>query len=168
MLTDIFIKNLAGYHSYHLNSHNQLTHFFGIPMIVVSIIWIGSWLSIEDVKLSTILFVGFVGLWVLMDIMIGLILGIIFLPVLLFGNSWFPSLSVALGGLIFLGLFVGGWIIQLIGHAFEGRRPAIFDSLFQALLGPMFLVYEIFAYTDTRKPLRQKVDTELALLKSRD
>jgi len=162
MLTDVFVKNLAGYHSYHLNPHNQLTHFFGIPMIVVSVLWIASWLSIGDVQFSTILFIAFVGLWVSMDLMIGLILSVVFLPFLLMGNAWFPTLNTMSGNLVFWGLFVGGWIVQLVGHAFEGRRPALMDSLFQALLGPMFLVYEVFVHTGWRKSLQEKIQTELA------
>jgi uncharacterized membrane protein YGL010W len=27
--------------------------------------------------------------------------------------------------LVFLATFVGGWVIQLVGHAFEGKRPAL-------------------------------------------
>jgi len=36
------------------------------------------------------------------------------------------------------------------------------DSLFQALLGPMFLVYEVFVHTGWRKSLQEKIQTELA------
>src|SRR4029078_11998144 len=41
-------------------------------------------------------------------------------------------------------LFVGGWIIQLVGHAFEGRKPALADNLFQIFIAPIFLCAEIF------------------------
>src|SRR5439155_12002755 len=40
-------------------------------------------------------------------------------------------------------LFVGGWILQLVGHAFEGRRPALVDNLFQIFVAPIFLCAEL-------------------------
>jgi uncharacterized membrane protein YGL010W len=39
---------------------------------------------------------------------------------------------------------VGGWILQLVGHVFEGRRPALADNLFQIFIAPIFLCAEIF------------------------
>jgi uncharacterized membrane protein YGL010W len=41
-------------------------------------------------------------------------------------------------------LFVGGWILQLAGHIFEGRRPALADNLFQIFVAPIFLCAEAF------------------------
>src|SRR5207249_7012594 len=34
-------------------------------------------------------------------------------------------------------LFVGGWILQLVGHVFEGRKPALTDNLFQIFVAPV-------------------------------
>ena len=41
-------------------------------------------------------------------------------------------------------LFVGGWILQLVGHVFEGRKPALADNLFQIFVAPIFLAAEVF------------------------
>ncbi len=41
-------------------------------------------------------------------------------------------------------LFVGGWILQLLGHVFEGRKPALADNLFQIFIAPIFLCAELF------------------------
>ncbi len=161
MFENVFIKNLAGYQSYHLNPHNQLTHFFGIPMIVISVIWLATWLPFG---LEYVVFFGFVALWVAMDLVIGAILGLIFLPFFLLGLTWFQDLDYAIGLSAFFGLFVVGWIIQIVGHIFEGRKPALMDNLFQGLLGPMFLVYEVFVHTGQRQTLQRKVEDELAQL----
>ena len=45
--------------------------------------------------------------------------------------------------IVFAIFFTGGWIFQLVGHAWEGRRPALADNLFQAFIGPMFLMAEV-------------------------
>jgi len=41
-----------------------------------------------------------------------------------------------------IGLFVVGWIFQLVGHKFEGRKPAFVDDLRSFLVGPLFVVVE--------------------------
>ncbi len=63
---------------------------------------------------------------------------------------WYAAdaLAGALGStpsvwLAFAVLFVGGWMLQFLGHHYEGRRPALLDNLFQGFIGPMFLVAEI-------------------------
>jgi len=41
-----------------------------------------------------------------------------------------------------LGSFVLGWIIQFVGHYYEGKKPAFVDDLVGLLVGPMFVVAE--------------------------
>jgi uncharacterized membrane protein YGL010W len=40
------------------------------------------------------------------------------------------------------GLFVVGWIIQAIGHVYEGRKPAFVDDLMGLIIGPLFVLCE--------------------------
>lgn len=158
MFQDVFIKNLAGYESYHLNPHNQMTHFVGIPMIVISVIWMSAWLPLG---LEYAVFFGFIALWVAMDVAIGLILLAVFAPFFLIAVNWFQDLSFMTGNLWFWSLFILGWVFQLVGHVFEGRKPALVDNLFQGILGPMFLVYEVFVQLGLRLPLQGSVTIEL-------
>jgi uncharacterized membrane protein YGL010W len=62
----------------------------------------------------------------------------------LLGADWLARQGAAVGWAAFLVLFVGGWIIQLVGHAFEGRKPALADNLFQIFIAPIFLCAEVF------------------------
>ena len=39
-----------------------------------------------------------------------------------------------------LAMFVGGWILQFIGHAFEGKAPAFFSDARYLLVGPWWLL----------------------------
>jgi uncharacterized membrane protein YGL010W len=39
-----------------------------------------------------------------------------------------------------LGLFVAGWILQLVGHAIEGNRPAFFSNPLYLIVGPWWLM----------------------------
>jgi uncharacterized membrane protein YGL010W len=43
-----------------------------------------------------------------------------------------------------LGLFVVAWIGQFIGHAIEGRRPSFFKDLQFLLIGPLWLLADVF------------------------
>jgi uncharacterized membrane protein YGL010W len=58
---------------------------------------------------------------------------------------------LTIGWIAFALAFVGGWVFQLVGHVFEGKRPALVDNLFQALIGPMFLMAEIFVWLGLRR-----------------
>lgn len=37
-----------------------------------------------------------------------------------------------------IGMFVVGWILQFIGHAFEGKAPSFFSDPKYLLIGPMW------------------------------
>ena len=38
-----------------------------------------------------------------------------------------------------LALFIGGWILQFVGHAIEGNQPAFFKNPVYLLVGPLWL-----------------------------
>jgi uncharacterized membrane protein YGL010W len=48
-------------------------------------------------------------------------------------------------------------VIQFIGHAFEGRKPAFVDDLVGLLIGPLFLVAETAFALGLSPALRQQV-----------
>lgn len=56
-----------------------------------------------------------------------------------------PMIVVSLGILFWnwrlgLGLFVVGWILQFVGHAFEGNRPAFFSNPLYLFVGPLWWI----------------------------
>jgi uncharacterized membrane protein YGL010W len=55
------------------------------------------------------------------------------------------GMSTSTAWAVFGATFVGGWIIQLVGHIFEGRRPALVDNLWQIFVAPLFLMVEALA-----------------------
>jgi uncharacterized membrane protein YGL010W len=63
---------------------------------------------------------------------------------LLVAAAWIARQGAAFGWTAFGALFVGGWIVQLVGHKFEGRKPALADNLFQIFIAPIFLCAELF------------------------
>ena len=59
---------------------------------------------------------------------IGIPLIVISLPLFFFNWRWA------------LALFIGGWILQFVGHAIEGNQPAFFRNPVYLLVGPWWLV----------------------------
>jgi uncharacterized membrane protein YGL010W len=55
---------------------------------------------------------------------------------------------------VFAGAFLGGWVVQLVGHGFEGRRPALADNLLQIFNAPLFLTAEVLFLLGFRPELR--------------
>lgn len=59
---------------------------------------------------------------------VGIPMIIVSLPLLFFSWRWA------------LGLFISGWILQFVGHAVEGNRPAFFKNPFYLIVGPWWLI----------------------------
>jgi uncharacterized membrane protein YGL010W len=92
---------IENYRRVHRHPVNQALHAVGIPMIIVSLVWV-------------------------------------------FFN-W----------KIGLGLFVLGWILQFIGHAFEGKAPAFFSNPKYLIIGPMWLIQKGFRKITGKAPPEQ-------------
>ncbi|ALF90292.1 hypothetical protein RSUY_39850 (plasmid) [Ralstonia solanacearum] len=50
-----------------------------------------------------------------------------------------------------------GWIVQFVGHYYEGRKPAFVDDLAGLVIGPLFLVAETAFAIGLRGALRDEV-----------
>jgi len=161
MPSDFFRRQLASYASVHRSGRNKATHFVGIPIIVFSLLLILALWRIDPGgrEVSMALVIGVIAAlgWMALDLGIGLIMAAIMLP------TWYAAeaLAAALGRsstvVAFLILFVGGWILQFIGHYYEGKRPALVDNIFQGFIGPMFLVAETLVAAGYRADLASAV-----------
>ena len=161
MTNDLFKRQLASYAAVHRDRRNKATHFIGIPVIVFSLLLVLTlWrLQLGGREVSGALVVSIVAVlgWMALDLAIGLVMAALMLV------AWYAaeSLAAALGtgstwG-AFLVLFVGGWILQFLGHHYEGKRPALLDNIFQAFIGPMFLVAETMVALGQRRDLAHLV-----------
>jgi uncharacterized membrane protein YGL010W len=82
----------------------------------------------------------------------------IFTLVLLYLSEQVAQLPFVQSFTIFLVLFIGGWILQLVGHYFEGRKPALVDNFFQIFVAPLFLMAEVFFAFGWKPALRARVE----------
>lgn len=138
-------QQLSQYAAYHRDRRNIATHFVGIPMIVLAtaaLLARPAWL-VGGVALSPSLVVtaGAVLFYLALDLRYGAAMSV------LMGGAWWAGAEVAARSTALwlsygIGLFVVGWVIQFIGHAFEGKKPAFVDDLVGLLVGPLFVVAE--------------------------
>ncbi|WP_044559638.1 DUF962 domain-containing protein [Azospirillum sp. B4] len=139
---------MAMYTTYHRDSRNKATHAVGIPLIVFSVVLACTLVPVAEVAgfgtvtLGLALSVMVWALWIALNRPVGLALGLLVVPSVLLSAWLTERLDAGAVRWLALGLFVSGWVFQLVGHAFEGRKPALVDNLFQALIGPMFVATE--------------------------
>lgn len=144
-------EQLAQYASYHRDRRNILTHFVGIPMIVLSVstllarpvlgqLPLGAWATV-DLTPSLLVSLLAAVFYLRLDVRYGVVMAL-----WLAASNHLGRLLALEGTAVWLGagagLFVLGWAIQFIGHAWEGRKPAFVDDLIGLAMGPLFVVAE--------------------------
>jgi len=155
------VEHLAFYEAYHKNPWNKATHFVGIPAIIFSILipmaWAGTSLGGVRLTLALAFVLVVLAYYFVQDVPLAAGMVVFIVPTLYLAQlagEW-PYLT---GLLWFLVFFVGGWVFQIIGHSvFEKRRPALVDNLFQLLIGPIYLVAEVYYRLGFRHDLRDEV-----------
>lgn len=164
-------QQLSQYAAYHRDRRNIATHFVGIPMIVLAtaaLLARPAWL-VAGVALSPSLVVtaGAVLFYLALDLRYGLAMAVFM------GAAWWAGAEVAARSTALwltygIGLFVVGWIIQFIGHAFEGKKPAFVDDLVGLLVGPLFIVAEAGFALGLRDRLRAAIEERVGPTVVRD
>lgn len=163
---------MAQYAAYHRDRRNIATHFVGIPLIVFAI---GVLLARPAFEVAGLVLTPVWIIWAL-------------------ATAWYltlgnPVLGVAVsavnGVLIYLawplavgsvaswlawgvGTFVIGWVLQFIGHYYEGKKPAFVDDVIGLLVGPMFVTGELLFALGWGKPLLAEIEKRVGPTKIRD
>lgn len=153
-------EQMSFYGAYHRDFRNRLTHFVGVPSIMFAILLAAGWLRLDvaGVTLSAAMPLAAAVLiyYFRLDMALGAAMTLLILALLYFSEmAAAQPLAHSIG--IFLVTFVGGWIVQLIGHYFEGRKPALADNLFQVFVAPLFLMAELFFALGLKRQLHDEV-----------
>ena len=160
---------MATYAAYHQDARNKATHFIGVPVIVLSLFIPLAWLRVDigGVAISAaMLFAAAVLVYYFMlDVAMALAMLVIF-GLLIWLGERIAMLGALAGWSWFAALFVGGWILQLVGHVYEGRRPALADNLFQIFVAPIFLCAEIFFALGYKPDLQSSVQQRAQQLRA--
>jgi uncharacterized membrane protein YGL010W len=156
LANDFFRRQLASYASVHRDPRNRATHFVGIPIIVFSLLLILAMWKVNlgrEIDMAMIVATLAVLGWMALDTGIGLVMAVLMLIAWYAAEALLGALGNGGAWLAFFVLFVGGWALQFLGHHYEGKRPALVDNIFQAFIGPMFLVAEALVMAGQRRDL---------------
>ena len=138
-----FIGQLAIYAAYHRDGRNRATHHVGVPMIVFSLLVISATVPLgAGVSLASPLLGPLLLLYLVTVPRMGLVAVVFYGGALLLARE-IAGLGFNTALIVFVAAFVVGWIVQLVGHAFEGRRPALVDNIVQIFMAPAFLILEM-------------------------
>ena len=153
-------EQMSFYAAYHEDARNKATHFIGVPAIMLSLFIPLAWVGFDagDVTLTAaMVFAAAVLMYYFMlDVPLALAM-VVVTTILVWAGHQIAALGTMQGWIWFAILFVGGWILQLVGHVFEGRRPALADNLFQIFVAPIFLAAEVFFALGYKPELRQRM-----------
>ena len=151
-------QQITQYAAYHRDRRNIATHFVGVPMIVFSVI-----LALANILIGPV-HLGWIGVltaaiyYLVLDRPLGFAMAFY-----LFMNAVLASLIAAYTSTVAgLGLaaacFIIGWAIQFVGHKYEGMKPAFTDDLIGLVIGPLFVMTELFFMLGAKKLLKKYVE----------
>jgi len=155
-------EQLSNYKSVHFNKRNIESHFVGIPLIVWAVTVLLS-LNIFTIELvgKTITYTPAIVLLTItllyyFKLHIKLALGMTLYLVL---NLYLASLVSAMENALWIAIaaFVIGWIIQFIGHIYEKAKPAFMDDIMGLIIGPLFLMAEVYFVLGLEKKLASDI-----------
>lgn len=162
-MRDWFFEQMAMYSAYHRDGRNQATHHIGVPLIVFSIMVLFAQVTVANLAIGTLTLAGvMISVLMLTYIIavpvIGIIATFIYMTLLYVAEQIGPEGSPYI---IFTACFIGGWIIQFIGHGFEGRKPALFDNFLQIFMAPAFLIAEILFSLKLQGHLLEEINARI-------
>ena len=152
---------LAQYAEYHRDRRNIATHLVGVPLIVfgvgVLLARVGITVGGATLSLAWLAF-AISASWYLTrgNLLVGAAVSAVVaaLMVAAHGVADAPLAAWLAWG---LGAFIVGWVIQFVGHHYEGRKPAFVDDLVGLMVGPMFVTAEVLFALGICRPLHDEI-----------
>lgn len=124
MASDLFDRQMAMYTNFHRDGRNRLTHFFGIPAIILAVLVALAAFPLKMGPLGTVdgwpvtladlvaLLVWL--LWIWLDLGLGLAMAVVVVPGLVIAHAVAGGGSATVTWIVAGALFVGGWALQLV------------------------------------------------------
>ena len=155
------VDHLSQYAAYHRDRRNIATHFVGIPLIVLAVAVLLSRPGLPALGLwwspASITAIAAAGFYLRLDLRFGVLMTAL-LGLCLWAGALLASQSTGVWLGWGLGLFVLGWVIQFVGHYYEGRKPAFVDDLMGLAVGPLFVLAELGFLFGCRDEVREAVE----------
>jgi uncharacterized membrane protein YGL010W len=155
------VDHLSQYAAYHRDPRNIASHFIGIPLIFVAVAVLLSrpgW-PVGAILISPALLVAVASAWfyLRLELRLGVLMTLLLGLAVWLGQA-LAAQSTATWLASGLGMFVVGWVIQFVGHYYEGRKPAFVDDLTGLIVGPLFVVVEAGFLLGLRDDLKRAIE----------
>ncbi|MEB2855990.1 Mpo1-like protein [Pseudomonas atacamensis] len=162
------VDHLSQYAAYHRDPRNIASHFIGIPLIVVAVAVLLSrpqW-TLSGLWISPAVFVALASAWFYLRL--ELKLGVL-MTVLMGLSVWAGHALAQQSTMVWLSsglaMFVIGWVIQFVGHHYEGRKPAFVDDISGLIVGPLFVVAELGFLLGMRQELKAQIEARAGVVR---
>jgi len=162
------VDHLSQYASYHRDPRNIASHFIGIPLIVVAVAVLLSrpqW-ALGGLWISPAVVVALASAWFYLRLEMKL--GVL-MTVLMGLSVWAGHVLAQQSTMVWLSsgltMFVVGWVIQFVGHHYEGRKPAFVDDISGLVVGPLFVVAELAFLLGMRQELKQEIELRAGVVR---
>ena len=158
-------EQITQYAAYHRDRRNIATHFIGIPLIVFSVTMGLSLVHlpalIGGLSVALVLTIVAVAYYFKLDYTLGIADAGVHggQPVARHHRGY--DVSCGHRRVDRAGHFVAGWIIQFVGHKFEGMKPAFFDDIMGLAIGPLFVMTEAFFLLKLKPELQRYVEARV-------
>lgn len=165
------LDQLSKYAEYHRDRRNIATHLVGVPMIVFAVVTLLSRPGFEVAGLPltpawiTLLIAGLY--YLLLDAALGVTL-VAIIAAMTWGGGQIAAMSTSVWLSTGIGMFVIGWIIQFVGHYYEGRKPAFVDDILGLVIGPLFVWAEVVFSLGMRQGLQKDIEARVGPTHVRD
>jgi uncharacterized membrane protein YGL010W len=157
------IDQLSQYADYHRDPRNIATHFVGVPLIMWAVVILlarlqwpvvpGEGLPALPLSLALLAALAASIYYCLLDLRYGMAMALVLAlakPIALLPmGAW-----LGWG----LGIFAVGWVIQFVGHHYEGRKPAFLDDVVGLVIGPLFVLAELGFALGLRREVQHAVE----------
>ena len=159
-------QHLSEYAKYHRDQRNIYTHYIGIPLIVFSVFCLlsrpytqGVFPFVGEFLVSPAVVVWFIGnaFYLKLDLRLGAVMALITAAMVYLAQP-IAMMTTSLWLSISIGIFVGGWTLQFIGHHYEGKKPAFVDDIMGLAIGPLFVLAELSFELGLRNKLKSDIE----------
>ena len=165
------VDHLSQYAAYHRDPRNIASHFIGIPLIVVAVAVLLSrpaW-SLGGLWISPTVLLALASAWFYLRLEVKL--GVL-MTVLMGLSVWAGHALAQQSTMVWLSsglaMFVIGWVIQFVGHYYEGKKPAFVDDISGLIVGPLFVVAEVAFLLGLRQALKRQIEERSGPVARRD
>ncbi|HUR26383.1 MAG TPA: Mpo1-like protein [Candidatus Thermoplasmatota archaeon] len=155
-------EQMSVYAAYHNDATNKAIHFVFVPLIIWSamglLVQLGNWqVGALGVTAAHVIALVLLAYYLSLDFPLGV--AMVFLFTLMLVTVLQVQSTLGPGAwMLFMAVFVGSWIAQLVGHAaFEHRKPALADNVLQVFVAPIFVVAEWAFAIGLRRQLHDEV-----------